>query len=332
MEATLQAEKEKIMVTGMQHGLLLLALLFAAGTHAQNYPIKPVRIVAATTAGGSVDMVARMVGQRLSEAFGQQFLIENRPGASNNIGTDYVAKSAPDGYTLLMASSPALASNIHLYPKLPFDPVKDFVPIILIVNQPNVLVLNPRVPVASVKEFVALVRSRPGKLTFASSGMATSQHIAAELFMLMTGVNMVHIPYKGGAPALIDTVGGQVDLMFETAPTAIPFVKSGKLKALGVTTLKRSGMLPDVPTLNEAGVKGYEFRGWIGLVAPAATPKDVTAKLHAEVQNAINGDLRKRLIELGLDVAGGTAEQFAAFIREDSARYEKIIKKAGISL
>jgi tripartite-type tricarboxylate transporter receptor subunit TctC len=309
------------------------AAVLAAGSplgHAQNYPTKPVRLVAAYPAGGSVDIVARLVGQRLSESFGQQFVIENRSGASGNIGTDYVAKAAPDGYTLLMASSPALAANIHLYAKLPFDPVKDFVPIILIVNQPNVLVLHPSVPAASVKEFVALAKSRPGKLTFGTSGVGTSQHIAAELFMAMTGVNMVHIPYKGGAPALIDTVGGQVDLMFETAPTAIPHVKSGKLKALAVTTLQRSGMLPDVPTLSEAGLKGYEFRGWIGLVAPAATPKDVVARLHAEVQKAISGDLRKRLTELGLDVAGGTPEQFAAFIREDSARYATIVKRAGI--
>jgi tripartite-type tricarboxylate transporter receptor subunit TctC len=195
-----------------------------------------------------------------------------------------------------------------------------------------VLVLHPSVPATSVKEFVALAKSRPGKLTFASSGMATSQHISAELFMMMTGTNMVHVPYKGGAPALTDTVGGQVDLMFETAPTVITYVQSGRLKALGVTTLQRSAMLPDVPTLSEAGLKGYEFRGWIGLVAPAAMPKDVLAKLHAEVQKAISGDLRKRLTELGLDVAGGTPEQFAAFIREDSERYAKIIKTAGITL
>lgn len=319
-------------MAGIGRGLLMLTFLFAVGAHAQNYPTKPVRMVAATTPGGSVDIVARMVGQKLTETFGQQFLIENRPGASNNIGTDYVAKAAPDGYTLLMASAPALAANIHLYPKLPFDPVKDFAPVILIARQPNVLVLHPSVPAASVKEFVALAKSRPGKLTFASSGMATSQHISAELFMMMTGTNMVHVPYKGGAPALTDTVGGQVDLMFETAPTVITYVQSGRLKALGVTTLQRSAMLPDVPTLSEAGLKGYEFRGWIGLVAPAAMPKDVLAKLNAEVQKAISGDLRKRLTELGLDVAGGTPEQFAAFIREDSERYAKIIKTAGITL
>jgi len=302
----------------------------AGGAGAQNYPTKPVRLVAAYPAGGSVDIVARLVGQKLSEAYGQQFVVENRSGAAGNIGTDYVAKAAPDGYTLLMASSPALAANVYLYAKLPFDPVKDFIPIILIANQPNVMVLHPSVPAASVKEFIALAKSRPGKLTYGSSGVGASQHMAAELFIAMTGVDMVHVPYKGGAPATLDLVGGQIDLMFETTPSAGPYVKQGRLKALGVTTLQRSGMLPDVPTLSEAGLKGYEFRGWIGLVAPAAIPKNIVTKLHDDVQKIITGDLRKQLTDLGLDVAGGTPEQFVAFIREDSARYAKLVKAAKI--
>ena len=318
--------------------VLSLLILCAPGVHAQTptssgpaYPAKTVRIVAAYAPGGSVDIVARLVAQRLTEALGQQFIVENRAGASGNIGTDSVAKSAPDGYTLLMASSPALAANIHLFSALPFDPVKDFAPIILIGNQPNVLVVHPSVPASNVKEFIALAKSLPGKLTYATSGVGSSQHIAAELFMMMTSTSMVHVPYKGGAPALIDVVGGQVDLMFETAPSAMQYVKNGRVKSLGVTTLQRNGMLPDVPTLSEAGLSGYEFRGWIGLVAPAAVPRDIVTRLNNEVQKMLgSADLGGKLVAMGLDVAGGRPEQFAAFIREDSARYAKIVKAAKI--
>ena len=316
--------------------LILLAPAVQAQTSStgsgQAYPAKPVRIVAAYAPGGSVDIVARLVAQRLTEALGQQFIVENRAGASGNIGTDFVAKSAPDGYTLLMASSPALAANIHLFKTLPFDPVKDFAPIILIGNQPNVLIVHPSVPVSTVKEFIALAKSRPGKLTYATSGVGSSQHIAAELVMMMTGTSMVHVPYKGGAPALIDVVGGQVDLMFETAPSAMQYVKNGRVRSLGVTTLKRNGMLQDVPTLSEAGLSGYEFRGWIGLVGPAAVPRDIIARLNSEVQKMIDSpDVGGKLVAMGLDVAGGKPEQFAAFLREDSARYAKIVKAAKIA-
>lgn len=309
---------------------LLLMILVATGAYAQSYPTKPVRLIAAYPPGGSIDIVARLVGQKLTEAFGQQFVIENRVGASGNIGTDYVAKAAPDGYTLLLSGAPPLTANIYLFAKLPFDPARDFAPIIRIANQPNVLVLHPSVPAGNVKELIALAKSRPGNLNFGSGGVGASQHICAELFMMMTGVKMVHVVYKGGGPAMIELVGGQIDLMFETAPSAIPYAKSGKLKALGVTTLQRSGMLPNVPTMDEAGVKGYEFLSWMGLVAPAGVPKEIIERLNAEVQKAVSGDLRKRLTELGLDVAGGTPEQFAAYIREDSAKYAKLVKVANI--
>lgn len=309
---------------------LLLMILVATGAYAQSYPTKPVRLIAPYPPGGSIDIVARLVGQRLTEAFGQQFVIENRTGASGNIGTDYVAKAAPDGYTLLLSGAPPLAANIYLFAKLPFDPVRDFAPIIRIANQPNVLVLHPSVPARNVKELIALAKSRPGKFNFGSGGVGASQHISAELFMMMTGVKMVHVVYKGGGPAMIELVGGQIDLMIETAPSAIPYVNSGKLKALGVTTLQRLAMLPNVPTIDEAGVKGYEFLSWMGLVAPAGVPKEIIQRLNAEVQTAISGDLRKRLTELGLGVAGGTPEQFAAYIREDSAKYAKLVKVANI--
>jgi len=311
---------------------MLSVLLLAGGAYGQGYPAKPVRVVVAYPAGGSIDIVGRMVGQKLAEALGQQFVIENRAGASGNIGTDFVAKAAPDGYTLLMGSAAALASNVNLYTKLPFDPLRDFAPIILVVNQPNVMVLHPSVPAKSVKEFIALAKARPGKLNYATSGSGSTQHMSGELFIMMTGVNIVHVPYKGGAPALNDLVGGQVDLSFETVPTAMQFVHAGKLRALGVTSLRRSGMLPDVPTLDEAGLGGYELRGWIGLLAPAGTSKEIVARLNGEVQKAAGGDLRKRLTELGLDVAGGTPEQFAAFMREDIAKYAKLVKASGIPL
>lgn len=310
---------------------LLMIFLIATGAYAQGYPAKPVRIIVPFPPGGSVDTVARVVGQKLTNALGQQFVIENRAGASGNIGTGYAAKAAPDGYTLLMSSSPPLAANVHLFAKLPFDPALDFAPIILIANQPNVLVLHPSVPAANVKELIALAKSRPGKLTFGTSGVGASQHIAAELFMMMTGVTMKHVPYKGGGPAMIDLVGGHIDLMLETAPSAIPFVQSGKIKALAVTTTQRSGMLPTVPTLDESGLKGYEFRGWIGLVAPAKVPQEIITKLHEVVQKELGGDLRDQLVKMGLDVAGGTPDQFAAFIRKDSAMYGKIVKATNIT-
>ena len=310
---------------------LLLVVFVVTSAYAQNYPAKSVRIIVPYAPGGSVDSVTRLVGQKFTKEFGQPFIVENRAGASGNIGTDSAAKAAPDGYTLLMSSSPPLAANIHLFKKLPFDPFKDFAPIMLIANQPNVLVLNPSVPAGSVKELIELAKSKPGKLTFGSSGVGASQHMAAELFMMMTGVNMKHVPYKGGGPAMVDLIGGHIDLMLETAPSAIPFVHSGKVKALAVTTLQRSGRLPNVPTLDEAGLKGYEFRGWIGLVAPAGGPKEIIAKLHDQLQKDIAGDLRKQLDEMGLDIAGGTPQQFADFIRKDSDMYAKLVKAANIA-
>lgn len=310
--------------------LPLFLALFCHFADAQTYPSKPVRMVVAYPAGGSVDIVARLVAEKLRESLGQPFLIENRPGASGNVGTDFVAKAPPDGYTLLMGSSAALASNVHVYAKLPFDPLLDFAPVIMIANQPNVLVVHPSVPARNVDELIALAKSRPGKLNYASSGAGTSNHMAAEMFIMKTGVDIMQVPYKGGAPAVNDLIGGQVDLMFETAPTVIQLIKTGKLRGLAVTSTQRSAMLPEVPTMDEAGLKGFDFRGWIGLVAPAGTPPEVVQKLHAEVQKAINGDLRKRLSEVGLDVAGGTPEQFSIFLREDIAKYEMLVKASGM--
>ncbi|MCC7082969.1 MAG: tripartite tricarboxylate transporter substrate binding protein [Burkholderiales bacterium] len=297
---------------------------------AQAWPAKPVRVVVAYPPGGSVDTVARFVNEKLRDALGQPFLIENRAGASGNVGTAFAAKAAPDGYTLLMGSSAALASNVHVYAQLPFDPVKDFAPVVLIANQPNILVVHPSVPARSVDELIALAKSKPGKMNYASSGQGTSNHMAAEMFIMHTGVQIVQVPYKGGAPAVADLVGGQVELMFETAPTLIQLIRSGKLRGLAVTTLQRSATLPELPTLHEAGLKDFDFRGWIGLLAPAGTPADIVQRLNAAVLKLMEGELRRQLQDAGLEVAGGTPEQFRTFLREDIAKYGTLVKAAGL--
>ena len=255
----------------VRYRLLAAACALAAGVPvlAQTYPPKPVRLIVAYPAGGSVDVVARLAGQKFTESIGPSFVVENRAGAGGNIGTEYVAKAPADGYILLKASAAALASNPAVYAKLPFDPVRDFAPISLIVIQPNILVVHPSIPAKSVKDFVALAKSRPAVLNYGSSGIGNSQHMAAELFSYYAGVKLTHVPYKGGAPALIDLVGGQIDLMFETIPTAMPYAKSGKLRALGITTATRSQAYPELPTLREGGLADYEYRGWIGLLRPA---------------------------------------------------------------
>jgi tripartite-type tricarboxylate transporter receptor subunit TctC len=310
---------------------LLVALCLATAVHAQGYPAKTVRLVVGFPAGGSVDLVSRLLAPKLAEGLGQSFIIENRPGATGYIAASAVAKSAPDGYTLMMGAT-GLTSGVSVFAKLPFDLMNDFAPVALVAYQPIVLVIHPSLPVKTVAGLTALAKSRPGKLNYASTGTGGSAHLAAEMFVMMTGVNMVHVPYKGGAPALTDLVGGQVELMFDTVPTAIPFIQAGKLRALAITSVQRSGMLPDVPTMQEAGLKGYNFNGWLGVLAPAGTPKDVVAKLNAEIQKAVSGDLRKRLIELGLEVAVGTPEQFTAFMLEDIAKYAKLVKASGMPL
>jgi len=315
---------------GIRFGLSLLLALQCGLAAAQAYPAKPVRLVVAYPPGGSVDTVARFVSEKMREAFGQAFVIENRAGASGNIGTDFVAKAPADGYTLLMGSSAALASNVHVYAQLPFDPMRDFVPIVMIANQPNILVVHPSVPARTVGEFIALAKSRPGKLNYASSGLGTSNHMAAEMFIMRTGIQIVQVPYKGGAPAVTDLLGGQVELMFETAPTLIQHIKSGKLRGLAVTSMQRSIMLPDMPTMNEAGLPGFDFRGWIGLLAPTGTPDEIVRRLNAAVMAALKGDLSKQLIEVGLDVAGGTPEQFRTFLREDIDKYGTLVKASGM--
>ena len=318
------------MLNLIRRSILSLTFLAAAGVSAQTYPAMPVKLIVPFPPGGSVDMVARMVAKRLSEVMGQPFLVDNRAGASGNIGAEMAARAPADGYTLLVSSSGVLAANLHLYKKIPFDTFKDFSPVIRLVNQPNILMVHPSVPVTSVREFIALTKSRPGKVTVGSAGIGTGQDIAAQQFSMMTGVSVLHVPYKGGAPALSDLLGGQIDAMFETSPTALPYVRQGKLRGLAITSAKRSSLLPDLPTVSEAGVPGFESVTWVGLVAPAGTPKPIIDRLNTELQKALNGDMGKQLAEVSLDPIGGTPAEMAEAIRQDSAGYAKIIKAANI--
>lgn len=307
------------------------SMLAGAAAAADDYPSKPIRLVVPFPPGGSIDMVARMLGQKLSDELRQPVIVDNRPGASGNIGMDHVAKSPKDGYTLVMAPF-SLATNAHLFQKLPFDPLKDLAPIIRVADQPNVLVVNPaKVRANTVNELVAHLQAHPGKLSFGTSGIGNPQDLSARLFMAATRTEMVNVAYKGGAPALADLVGGHIDLMFETSPTAVPYVKSGKLKALAVTSDKRLSTLPDVPTMAEAGVRNYKAVYWMGLLAPGGTPTATVQKLNAATQKVLAiPEVQKQLAEISLYPAGGSAAEFAEFIRAESAFYGKLVKDLNI--
>ncbi|MEO8347027.1 MAG: tripartite tricarboxylate transporter substrate binding protein [Betaproteobacteria bacterium] len=297
---------------------------------AQAYPSKPIRIVVPFPAGGTTDVLARAVAQKLNESLGQPAVVDNRPGAGGNIGAELVAKSAPDGYTLLMGTVGTHAINPSLYPRMPYDHVRDFAPVILVAGVPNVLVINPGLPVNSVQELIAYAKANPGKLNFASSGNGTSIHLSGELFRTMAGVQMTHVPYKGSAPALQDLVGGQVQLMFDNLPSSLALIKAGKLKALAVTSLARAAALPDVPTLAESGLPGFEASSWFGLLAPAGTPPAAIATLNADVAKWLaSPDARERLLAQGAIAAGGTPEDFARHIAAETAKWQKVVKESG---
>jgi len=311
--------------------LLAIALVFSAGaTLAQSYPNKAVRVIVPFPAGGSTDIVGRTVAQKLSEAWGQPVVVDNRAGGGTVIGTDIVAKAPPDGYTLLVTPAP-FTINPSLLAKLPYDALADFAPITLINTTPLVLVVNPGVPAKSVKELIALAKARPGQLNFGSSGTGGSNHLAGELFNAMAGVKVVHIPYKGNAPALIDLAGGHVDLIFNGLTSALPLIKSGKLRALAMTSLQRSAALPDVPTLDEAALKGFVAVAWNGLGAPANTPPEVIAKINTAVVGIVSSpELKERLKAEGSDPVGSTTAQYAAFLRDEIAKWAKVIKFARV--
>jgi len=297
---------------------------------AQSYPNRAIRLVVPFPAAGTTDILARAAAQKLTEAFGQSVVVDNRPGAAGNIGSDLVAKSAPDGYTLLMGTVGTHAINPSLYSKMPYDHVKDFVPVVLVAGVPNVLVVNPALPVNSVADLIKLAKDKPGQINFASSGSGTSIHLSGELFKTMAGVDITHIPYKGSSPALTDLMGGQVQIMFDNLPSALPQIKAGKLRAIAVTSLKRAPVLPDVPTISESGLPGFEASSWFGVLAPAGTPAPIVARINAEVNKWLqSAEAREKLLSQGAEAAGGSPEQFANHIRAESEKWAKVVKASG---
>jgi len=297
--------------------------------HAQGWPAKPIRYVVPFPPGGSTDILARVIADKLTPSLGQPVVVENKPGAAGNIGTELVAKSPPDGYTILMATV-AQSISETLYTNLTFSFARDLAPVALIALVPNVMVVNPAVPAKTVQEFIALARAKPGQINFASSGSGTSVHMSGELFKMLTGVDIVHIPYKGSAQALTDLLGGQVSVMFDNLPSSMPHIKSGKLRALAVTTAKRYPALPTVPTMVEAGVPGYEASAWFGIVAPARTPAAIVDRLNSEVNRSLNlPEVRERLEQQGAEPAPGTPADFGAFIKAEIAKWGKVVKASG---
>ena len=308
---------------------LMCALALAPFAQAQ-YPSKTVRLIVPYPPGGGTDTMARTLGQKLSETLGQQVVVDNRPGGGANIGAEIAAKAPPDGYTLLM-NTIAHASAVSLYRKLGYNFLKDFAPVTLLATTPHILVTHPSLPVKSVKELVALAKARPNELVYSSSGSGTPAHLAGELFKHMTGVNMVHVPYKGGGPSMIALLSGEVSLAFATTPSAIAHVKSGRLRAIAVTTARRSLATPDLPTIGEAGVPGYDVGSWYGLLAPAGTPKDIIARLNAEAGKALRlPDVKQRLDASGFEALTSTPEEYGAFMRSEVEKWAKVIKAAGI--
>ena len=310
---------------------LLVLLVVSQAALAQSWPNRPVRVIVPFAAGAGInDIMARLVGQHLGTGLGQPVVIENRAGAGGIAGTDVAAKAAPDGYTFLMTNV-SLVTSAYLYSNLPYDPEKAFVPVTLVATSPLMLVVHPSVPAKSVQEFIALAKSQPGKLNFGSGGVGSTPHLSVELFKSASGFDAVHVPYKGGAPALNDLVGGQIAFMIENMPGTMPFVKSGKLRALAVTSPQRSPLEPSLPTMAESGVPGYEVVGWQGLFAPAGTPPEIVARLQAEVAKALRlPEARDRLTSLGAEPGGSTPEEFAAFVRAERQRMGTIIREKGI--
>jgi len=311
---------------------VLSGIALAPFAQAQDrYPTKPIRLIVPQSAGGSTDLVARPLAQRLGEALNQPVVVDNRPGAGSVIGTDLVAKAAPDGYTLLAVAA-SVTMSPSLYKNLPFDPVRDLAPIAQLSALPNILVVHPSLPVKSVRELIALAKARPGQLNYGSSGVATGTHLSMELFRYMTGTGMVHVPYKGGAPGVTALLGGEVQLNFATISTALPHVRSGKLRALAVSTARRALIAPEVPTIAESGVAGYDYASWIGLLAPVSTPQPIIARLNAEAAKIVHApEMKALLLHEGSEPVGNSAAEFAATLKTEVARWMKVVKAAGIT-
>jgi tripartite-type tricarboxylate transporter receptor subunit TctC len=317
-------------------GLSVIVIFAATFTRAQPqtqpYPSKQIRYVVPFPAGAITDILARLIGQKLNEAWGQQVIVENRTGATGTIGSDIVAKAPPDGYTMLGGTVATHSISSSLYRNLPYHPLKDFVPVTRLATLPNVLVVHPSMPVRTVKQFAAMAKTRPGELRFGSGGSGTTQHLSGELFNMLLGTKLVHVPYKGGNLAMIDLIGGQIELGFENAPNCVPYIKGGKLRALGVTTTTRAVALPDVPPIAES-IPGFEVTSWQGLFLPAGTPAAIVTKLNAEVRRIFTlPDVRDRVVALGAEVGTTTPEAFVGFIRAEMTKWEKVVKASGAQL
>ena len=312
--------------------IVALSLALApALAFAQTYPAKTVRMIVGFSPGGSTDVTARIIAQKLTDAWKQQVLVDNRPGAGGNIGAEVVAKSPPDGYTLLVATTGVMAINHKLYRSLAYDAIRDFAPVTQFGSLPLILVVHPSLPAKSVKDLIAIAKSKPGQLSYASSGVGGATHMVAEVFRMMAGVDIVHIPYKGSGQAMVDVISGQVPIAFDQITSSYPHVESGKLRVLGITSAKRFPSLPNVPTIAESGVKGYEADSWNGLAAPAATPKEVVSRVQTEVARVLRmPDIKERFLKDGIEPVGSTPEQFAAHIRSERAKWEKAVDRAGL--
>lgn len=313
--------------------LAAAALALFSTSFAQNYPTRPVRMMVPFPAGGGSDTMGRIVGAKLSERLGQQIVVENRPGAAGSIGADIAARAPADGYSILLGSTSELVQYPNVNPKIPYDPLRDFAPISLVGTIPMVLVVHPSLPVKNARDLVALAKSRPGEINFGSAGQGATTHLAVELFIQLTGVKMTHVPYKGSPQAVADLVAGNVQLGIPTMPAALPFIKAGRVKVLGVTTAKRASNLPDVPTLSEAGVKGYEAALWTGILAPAGTPAPIINRLNAEIAKVLElKDVQDALARQGAEAQPSSPAEFAAFLKRDYAKWARVVKEGGIRI
>lgn len=320
---------------GMIAGFLAVASLALNAAHAQEpaagYPRKAVRVIVPAAPGGGADIIARLIGQQLGKSLGQNFLVDNRPGAANIVGTEVVAKAPPDGYTLIVNTAGPMSINPLIYAKLPYDAVKDFAPISNVADTTFVLVVHPSLPTKSVAELIALAKAKSGQLAYASWGRGSANHLGTELFMMMAQVKLLHVPYKGSGAAMPDVLAGNVQMIFDTIASSVPQIRAGRLRPLGVSALNRSGAIPDVPTISEAGLDGFEAGSWFGFLAPARTPGEIVTKLHGEIIKAMKvPEVQERLASLGLDPVGNTPEQFVEQIRRDLAKWGKVVQAAGI--
>jgi len=310
--------------------VIAFLILAVSPVCAADYPVKPIRFIAPNLPGGPTDIQARLIGQKLAESWGQPVIVENRAGASGIIGTEAAAKSPPDGYTLVTGNNATFGANVSLFKKLPYDPVKDFSPIVWVSTQPNILVVHPSLPVKSVRELIRFAKARPGQLNYAGTGMGAAANLSAELFKSMTGTQMVGIHYKSAAPALTDLIAGQTQLMFATSLSVMPHIRSNRLRALGVTTARRTQAMPELPTLAEAGVPGFEATTWHGVFVPAGTPAAIVDKLNAEINRMLQlPDVRERLSAMGAEIVGGTPKAFADHIQREIPKWAKVIKETG---